>query len=503
MPIPLTGPFAANAHADAIRSPQPAPSRKGTGPKAGDDNFHNVFGGPPAENAAKTSEPRQTATRPADIEDTERPGGLDQADGRGGEGDFETADTDDIVRDRPLQTKADDKSGPYLKGAGDQTGTVQGLSEQIDKDGLATGEENTFAGSAPEFVRTHADAMRQPVKSVSIIGNFYDPADLLNPAGSGAWADAQGRISHGNPYQTQTQIPDLSVLVDDEGAKLPQAVDLASVPVTQSSGQANQGQSQTMSPLAGSDRILQVPANGSLTAVQVTNQPETEAKTAEDTQDQLVSDPARQASDRYSVSAVEHVRAASASRVSMAIIPPPALAGLAPFAGNTPEADRHIPNTDTGVISDTRSFSDLGSTAKSAADPVFQSQIPRHLALQVAGAVHRAGADQPISLLLNPAELGRVKISMTTTDAGVSVTVVADRPETLDLMRRHIDVLAQEFRDIGYGSSQFSFGQSTSEHRSETQHGGQGQTLSVDPATDSITPVTTPSITLDRVDIRL
>ncbi len=36
---------------------------------------------------------------------------------------------------------------------------------------------------------------------------------------------------------------------------------------------------------------------------------------------------------------------------------------------------------------------------------------------------------------------------------------IADRPETLELMRRHIDILAQEFRDIGYGSAEFSFGQ--------------------------------------------
>lgn len=45
----------------------------------------------------------------------------------------------------------------------------------------------------------------------------------------------------------------------------------------------------------------------------------------------------------------------------------------------------------------------------------------------------------------------------------MAVSVNVERPETLDLMRRHIDVLAQEMKDIGYGEVSFSFEQSGSD----------------------------------------
>lgn len=82
----------------------------------------------------------------------------------------------------------------------------------------------------------------------------------------------------------------------------------------------------------------------------------------------------------------------------------------------------------------------------------------RHVAYQLADAVAR-GTDRPVDLTLNPQELGRVRLSLTMADGAIAMTIIAERPETLDLMRRHIDQLAQEFRDLGYGNIQFSFGQ--------------------------------------------
>lgn len=64
---------------------------------------------------------------------------------------------------------------------------------------------------------------------------------------------------------------------------------------------------------------------------------------------------------------------------------------------------------------------------------------------------------QPVELTLNPEELGRVRISLTTLDSGLSVTIMAERPETLDLMRRHIEQLETEFRQLGYESIGFEF----------------------------------------------
>ena len=39
------------------------------------------------------------------------------------------------------------------------------------------------------------------------------------------------------------------------------------------------------------------------------------------------------------------------------------------------------------------------------------------------------------------------------------MALLAERPETLDLMRRHIDQLIQEFHALGFGDVRFSFSQ--------------------------------------------
>lgn len=134
--------------------------------------------------------------------------------------------------------------------------------------------------------------------------------------------------------------------------------------------------------------------------------------------------------------------------------------------------------------------------------------LPRHVIEQLTTGFRGAG-DKSAEIHLNPAELGRVRISLQTGDAGVLVSVMADRPETLDLLRRHADMLAQDFRDIGYGAAQFSFGQS-GHPRSGQGRGPEGDAIGpVDAAlTEDQAPATHPqvghaSIALDRVDIRL
>ncbi len=66
--------------------------------------------------------------------------------------------------------------------------------------------------------------------------------------------------------------------------------------------------------------------------------------------------------------------------------------------------------------------------------------------------------DRPVEVTLSPEELGRVRMSLTTHDGALTMNVVADRPETLDLLRRNIDQLAQDFRDLGFRDLSFSFG---------------------------------------------
>ena len=84
------------------------------------------------------------------------------------------------------------------------------------------------------------------------------------------------------------------------------------------------------------------------------------------------------------------------------------------------------------------------------------AQVASAAAQQMAVAVQKnpAGVTE---MILNPEELGRVKLAMATSDGAVTLTITTERPETQDLMRRHIEVLAQELRQLGFGDVGFSF----------------------------------------------
>lgn len=132
--------------------------------------------------------------------------------------------------------------------------------------------------------------------------------------------------------------------------------------------------------------------------------------------------------------------------------------------------------------------------------------IPRQIALQIAHAAEAGGGVRgTIELSLSPEELGRVRLRLHPSEAGLSVTITADRPETLDLMRRNIDLLAREFVQIGYEGTQFDFTQGG-------QGTGQDHALPLDAAAPAraaaspdITPLAPGALLVlgDRLDIRL
>ncbi len=111
---------------------------------------------------------------------------------------------------------------------------------------------------------------------------------------------------------------------------------------------------------------------------------------------------------------------------------------------------------DTGTItSESRA---VGASSLSAHISATMNAPPFHatVARQVAEAL-KGGAGRSVELTLSPAELGRVRMSLSTTDAGVSLIIHADRPETLDLMRRNIAELDRAFTDMGYADVDFAF----------------------------------------------
>ena len=62
-------------------------------------------------------------------------------------------------------------------------------------------------------------------------------------------------------------------------------------------------------------------------------------------------------------------------------------------------------------------------------------------------------------LLMNPAELGRIRFDLTTQGDQVQVTLSVERPETLDLLRANAEALRQEFRAAGLNTDTLNFGQ--------------------------------------------
>jgi flagellar hook-length control protein FliK len=127
-------------------------------------------------------------------------------------------------------------------------------------------------------------------------------------------------------------------------------------------------------------------------------------------------------------------------------------AGLTNAAGS---ADPTLTGAGSGdmALSDSRAGEGRG-----AADPVATraESLPRATAAQIADVARRL-ADGPVEVSLSPEELGRVRMSLHGSDGQMTVQIMAERPETLDLLRRHIDLLAAELRQQGFADLTFSF----------------------------------------------
>lgn len=138
-------------------------------------------------------------------------------------------------------------------------------------------------------------------------------------------------------------------------------------------------------------------------------------------------------------------------------IPAPPL----PVAANPDPDAKAEPSDAAEELASLRGMGPTGSTPATGAQQSFTGPIAaRHVASQIAIAVSRNNAGGT-ELALNPPELGKVRLTLNAQDGAIVLMVQAERPETTDLMRRHIETLSQEFRSLGYSSIKFEFGDST------------------------------------------
>ena len=128
------------------------------------------------------------------------------------------------------------------------------------------------------------------------------------------------------------------------------------------------------------------------------------------------------------------VASADAAQVAVGASPPPTAAGLTA----TP----------------------LAPTSTDAPPP--KSALGLHHLPDVIEHLHQGAVREGHShaeLLMNPAELGRIRFDLITQGDQVQVTLSVERPETLDLLRANTEALRQEFRAAGLTADTLNFGQ--------------------------------------------
>lgn len=191
--------------------------------------------------------------------------------------------------------------------------------------------------------------------------------------------------------------------------------------------------------------------------------------------------------------------------------------GASPSLGTgltKPAMDLDLRGGPIGSFADLTEFETVGRLEVQTAARSSSAQIPampelrRHVFQQLSSAISVSGG-KTTEVALNPAELGRVRISLNSGDAGLVVSIVAERPETLDLMRRNAAQLVTEFSDIGYSSVEFSFGQGGSDLSGaaddDPTHSASTPPDTVESKDENVSRTRTraPLVMPERVDIRL
>ena len=132
-----------------------------------------------------------------------------------------------------------------------------------------------------------------------------------------------------------------------------------------------------------------------------------------------------------------------------------------------------------------------------------EPRLARHVAAQLVEAA-RILPDRPVELTLNPDELGKVRMTLSANEGAISVSLLAERAETADLLRRHIETLSEEFRALGYSDISFSFGGDGSHGDAERQRPSDTLSDSVAIPGEDVAENAPMIVDLDgRVDIRL
>ncbi|KPQ07019.1 MAG: Flagellar hook-length control protein [Rhodobacteraceae bacterium HLUCCA12] len=133
-----------------------------------------------------------------------------------------------------------------------------------------------------------------------------------------------------------------------------------------------------------------------------------------------------------------------------------------------------------------------------------QPDLGRETAHQIATQVTQLGKGR-FELSLSPGELGKVDMWLHDSDNRLTLTVNAERPETMDLIRRHIGLLEQELRQMGLGSLSLQLGDNGAPGSRGEQQGRDGAAVDAAVGAEPVAPnpSTAPGVARDHLDLRL
>ena len=82
-----------------------------------------------------------------------------------------------------------------------------------------------------------------------------------------------------------------------------------------------------------------------------------------------------------------------------------------------------------------------------------------------------------IEVALKPEDLGRLAIKLEHTANGTNIVFIAERAETQDLMRRQMEFLHQQFKNLGHENLTFSFTSPQDQALGDGDHSEDTETL--------------------------
>lgn len=180
---------------------------------------------------------------------------------------------------------------------------------------------------------------------------------------------------------------------------------------------------------------------------------------------------------------------------------------LGPGQGSTAEATlREQASADSGVAVLPSLPAPAGLAAPAGAASLPATSPTPQIAPQIVAALSHS-QDGVTELALSPEELGHVRLRLepdATNPDRMVVMITFERPETLDLFRRHAGDLAEALRAAGYAGSDIGFGQDGGSFGGRPGQGPAGSAAPADRGENADPPETAPRLVAGAsLDLRL